>query len=803
MKQTILLIVCWHLAIITCWAQQRHDIRIQHFSEADGFSEAVVSHIIQDYQGYIWLATWDGLRRYDGYRFQTFKARPGDHCPLETNRINYIEEAADHNIICWSNDKFYSFNPKTMQFSPYKKAIKTSIYHPSEETKNRIQSLKEYNNIEYSILYEDNQKGIWVNSYRGLERISEIPTFQRTDKANEQEEVISATYMDSNKKLWVADKNGFIRIFNDKKQWQYLAGNGQLTGSRTAFGYAAYTIFEDSRHQIWIGCKPGGLFRLTPQSSGYKITRFQRDSLNTYSINCDAVYDIQEDAQKRLLIATYGGGLNIATRQDNGQVKFIHCDNLLKNFPKEGLRSRCLRMTKNGILLLGTNDGLYTASFEEPYEKMHFFVNNRRPHDASSISNNFVMEILPTKEGHMFVCTSGGGTDQIMSQQLLSDTIRFRHYSVREGISSDMNLTLTEDANGNVWIVSSGSLSMLTPQTGIATNYWRLLTEKGEVFTEATPSLLPNGTLILGTTLGFLPINPKEIAKSTFVPHIVFDCENSIKLSPDEKDVSIRFAALDYNKNEDIIYAYRMEGVDREWRYTKSNELNYAQLAPGDYTLHIKSTNGDGVWVDNEAVITIHRSAHFNETPWAWMLYGLLITLGFMAIAGTLKYIRTLKRELKDVRLTSKEQIELLGARIKEMLPINEEVKEIQEGNDQLSQEDQLFATRLKAFVEENISNSELSVMDIAQAMNVSRTILFVRTKQIFNSSPNNYVLNTRINYAKRLLQQPDIRVSEVAFKSGFSDPKYFSRCFKKLTGKLPKEICSCPFQESGTYTQS
>lgn len=234
-----------------------------------------------------------------------------------------------------------------------------------------------------------------------------------------------------------------------------------------------------------------------------------------------------------------------------------------------------------------------------------------------------------------------------------------------------------------------------------------------------------------------------------------------------------------------------MEGVDREWRYTKSNELNYAQLVPGDYTLHIKSTNGDGVWVDNEAVITIHRSAHFNETPWAWMLYGLLITLGFMAIAGTLKYIRTLKRELKDVRLTSKEQIELLGARIKEMLPINEEVKEIQEGNDQLSQEDQLFATRLKAFVEENISNSELSVMDIAQAMNVSRTILFVRTKQIFNSSPNNYVLNTRINYAKRLLQQPDIRVSEVAFKSGFSDPKYFSRCFKKLTGKLPKEICS------------
>ena len=104
MRHIILLLSLWSLTITTCWALQHQDIKIQHFSDADGFSEALVTHIIQDSKGYIWLATWDGLRRYDGYRFLSFKARPGDHCPLETNRINYIEEAADHSIICWSND---------------------------------------------------------------------------------------------------------------------------------------------------------------------------------------------------------------------------------------------------------------------------------------------------------------------------------------------------------------------------------------------------------------------------------------------------------------------------------------------------------------------------------------------------------------------------------------------------------------------------------------------------------------------------------------------------------------------------
>lgn len=148
-----------------------------------------------------------------------------------------------------------------------------------------------------------------------------------------------------------------------------------------------------------------------------------------------------------------------------------------------------------------------------------------------------------------------------------------------------------------------------------------------------------------------------------------------------------------------------------------------------------------------------------------------------------------LKRELKDVRLTSKEQIEVLGAQLKELLPITESIKKIhEESAEQLNADDRQFAERLKNFVEGNLNNADLSVQDMANEMNVSRSVLFVRMKRIFDSSPNNYLLNTRITYAKKLLQEPDARVSDVAYRCGFSDPKYFSRCFKKLTGCLPKD---------------
>ena len=801
MKRLILLLLSFASYIMIAAPVADKTIRIKHFGEDEGFSAALVQHMIQDRQGYIWLATWDGLRRYDGYRFETFKAVPGDKSPLETNRFTYVEEDATGNIICVSNEIPYLFNIKSRQFEPYQgKKVKTASYQPSQQVKDLVGQVQEFQSSEVKILMTDRQEGVWVYSHRGLERISLVPKVIQPEQTNgESEQVISTLFTDRRGRLWTADKQGYISISNatphsDQSEnagggMRWLAPNGSLSSSRIRFGYAAYAIFEDSQRQVWIGAKPSGLFRLTPESSGYRVTHFTHQADDAYSLNSDGVYCIAEDSQHRIILATYGGGLNIGEPQPDGTMRFINCGNRLKQYPQAGLKSRCLWLKDDNTALLGTNDGLYTFSLREPYEKIHFYVNHRQPNRLQSISNNFVMEIRQMRNGDLYLATSGGGTEKILSTQLLSDTIRFQHHSVREGISSDMNQTLAEDMDGNLWIVSAGSVSLLNTRTGIATNYWRLLTEAGNTFTEATPALLPDSSMVLGTANGTLTLRSGQMLKSTFQPPIVFDCEKEVHLSSDERDFTIRFAALDYNKNEEIIYAYRMEGIDSEWRYTRQNELNYASLAPGTYILHIKSTNGDGVWTDNETTITLHRAASFHETPWAWMLYGGLAALLLIIVVSTVRYIRMLKRELKDVQLTSKEQIEVLGARLKELLPITENVKEIhEEAAEQLTADDRQFAERLKKFVEGNLNNADLSVQDMASEMNVSRTVLFVRMKRIFDSSPHNYLLNTRITFAKKLLLEPSARVSDVAYRCGFSDPKYFSRCFKKLTGSLPKD---------------
>lgn len=780
------------ICVTTAARSSNHQLHIQHFDEKDGFSATLVQHAIQDSLGYIWLATWDGLRRYDGYRFRTYKTQPGDNCPLETNRISYIEEDVQHNIICFSNDKFYLFNRKTERFELFDGSkFKMSPYHAPEIVKDQIRNVNGFETIEVNILLIDSQQGVWVYSHRGLERITLQKRYENSLNilSANNENVVSALYVDHQKRLWISDKQGYISIRDKDGSIRWLSASGVLVKGKTRFGYAGYHLYEDSRRNIWIGCKPGGLFRLEPSKSGYDIHHYTPQSENPYSINSDAVYYIGEDSRHRMILATYGGGLNIAETRADGTLRFINSNNLLKTFPKEGMKCRCLWLNNDDILLLGTNDGIYCTDLKENYKEMRFYINHRHPDKAWSISNNYVVEILRTRAGELFVATSGGGTERILSKQLLSDTLHFQHYSVTEGISSDMNQSICEDPDGNVWIISARSISLLAPKSEISTNYWHLLSDVADEFTEATPSIMPDSSIVLGTTQGVLMLSRQQMAKSSFVPRIVFDCEQDIRLLPDNRNVTIRFAALDYNKTEEIIYAYMMEGIDPTWRYTRSNELNYVKLSPGTYVLHVKSTNGEGVWVENEETVVLHCAASFNETPYAWMLYGLLLSLAIAIVTMTIKYIRTLKRELKGLRFSSKEQIEAMGSQLKDLLSMSSSIKEIhEEAESQMNNEDRIFAQNVKKFISDNIDNADLSVIDMAQAMNVSRTVLFVRMRQIFDSSPNNYILNTRINYARQLLLQPNVRVSEVAFKSGFSDPKYFSRCFKKLTGYLPKE---------------
>ena len=107
---------------------------------------------------------------------------------------------------------------------------------------------------------------------------------------------------------------------------------------------------------------------------------------------------------------------------------------------------------------------------------------------------------------------------------------------------------------------------------------------------------------------------------------------------------------------------------------------------------------------------------------------------------------------------------------------------------EQIKSADEKFVQELMKVIEQNLSQSTMVIDDIASTFNMSRSLFNRKVKAILGCPPIDLVVNMRIKYALSLLETTDYNISEIAYRSGFNDPRYFSRIFKKTTGKTPKQ---------------
>ena len=96
--------------------------------------------------------------------------------------------------------------------------------------------------------------------------------------------------------------------------------------------------------------------------------------------------------------------------------------------------------------------------------------------------------------------------------------------------------------------------------------------------------------------------------------------------------------------------------------------------------------------------------------------------------------------------------------------------------------------------MEANIGNSEMSIDDLAKEVNMSRSTLNRKMHELFNLSAKDFVQAARIKHACQLLRTTNMATKEIAYACGFSDPNYFSKCFKETFGCTPAEFQQDPF---------
>ncbi|HWB90267.1 MAG TPA: ATP-binding protein, partial [Puia sp.] len=361
------------------------------------------------------------------------------------------------------------------------------------------------------------------------------------------------------------------------------------------------------------------------------------------SLADNRVYSLREDGTDHLWVGTLMGGLD---RFDETTGKFYH-NNLDRPHSIHSNYVPALAEDSAGNLWIGTAYGISVLT-----RSTGQYVYYTR--ESSRLSDNVIFSLTCDHKGNMWVATRQGLSVMAPGK----DT--FQSFSTKDGLPSNMIMSVQEDKQHFLWISSSAGLSRITLTQDGATlgikclNFDEYDGLQGREFNVNAGFRTKAGELIFGGAKGFNLFNPESIHLNEHIPPVVLTSlqlynkdvplpasittDNKLVLSYDQNNFTLEFAALSYINPRKDRYAYRLEGFDKDWMTTdgRNRRAAYTNIDPGEYFFHVKASNSDGVWNDKGITLRIIIRPPFWKTTLAYILYALavltLLYLGRMRI---------------------------------------------------------------------------------------------------------------------------------------------------------------------------
>ncbi len=603
-----------------------HDPKIQNGSISIGWDNAIeyslpyqINSIYEDNSAMLWLCTnGEGLIEVNPKNgsFTSYKHDIKDPQSLTSITDDNIEAISqDHDGIYWIGTKYNglnTFDKKINKFTYYYH----NDYDPGSLSINMILAI----NCERS-------GTIWITTFNGLNKINrkKFPFRQYNNVENSWDKSFGtgASVINSNDgKLWVQTENGEILKFYPETN----TFNPQFNTYETGRNY----ISEDNLGNIWIKSSIGGIY---VRDRNGRVTRIKYSSGKEFNQNIYCIYT--PPSNDTAWAGTLEGGIFFI----NKQRKTI---SLIKSV---NTSIKCIYKDSFGLLWAGTKDaGL--IQYNEKHKKFVLF--KSEVNDPGSISGDLITTIYEDEKRNVWFGTNIGLNKYVRS------TNSFIHYTEKEGLPNNLIFAIEGDAHGNLWFSTNKGISKLNPRTGNIKNYDITYGFTSNRF-YFTGCKIENGEIYFGGPGGITRFNPDSIKDNTYIPPIVitsFKIFNKslpfgkkIKLPYYKNFLSFGFAALSYLSPERNQYAYKMEGIDRDWVYSgNKHDAAYTNLSPGEYTFKVKGSNNDGIWNETGTSISIIISPPWWKTNWAYISYGLIF---LFSLYGLRRY--ELNRvELKD-----------------------------------------------------------------------------------------------------------------------------------------------------------
>jgi len=482
-KLSVFIIFLFSFHIVYC----QENIVFERFSIEEGLSHGNVNVITQDFQGFLWVGTQDGLNRFDGYNFTVYKPIFGDKTSISNNIIKSLYEGKDSCLwIGTDGGGLNMYDPRTGNFRSYQNdpddvssLSNNSVYAVYEDKEGRIWAgtygggicildrdkgkfVRYINNPDdkYSLsgnsirdIFEDNSGNIWIGTDGGsLCRFDPVGKrfiaylHDPNDPESIGSNVVLGTEVDNDGYIWSGSWGGGLSKFDPKtgkaKVYRYNINDPNSLSSNENFD-----ILEDSNGGIWV-CTRAGLDKLNPDGETFK--HFKHDPLDERTISLDVVIELFEDSNGIMWIGTEGGGL---CKVDLGKKKFNHYQNDYKD--PQSLSSNdvsCIYEDSKGTVIVGTRTG--GVNFTKIGTGV-FYAMLPDPNQNPTLVSSNIQSIVEDTKGNYWFGSNGSGVSKYNPI-----TKTFENYYEDKGnpnmLENNAIFGLAADEDGGVWISTYG-----------------------------------------------------------------------------------------------------------------------------------------------------------------------------------------------------------------------------------------------------------------------------------------------------------------------------------------------------------
>lgn len=359
-----------------------------------------------------------------------------------------------------------------------------------------------------------------------------------------------------------------------------------------------------------------------------------------------------------------------------------------------------------------------------------------------------------------------------------------------QGLSTNLIRGLEADQFGYLWASTDRSLLWMAPESFAFQEYGLAEGLINTKYNSYAHCKTPDGRLWFGGTPGiswFIPDN-RELESAPgepFIANIIINNDkryfpleaesiSELHLRQNERSIILELARPEFF-SKDII-EYKMEGVDNEWRRLEPYEkiASYPYLPSGDIVFMFRTVRPFAHPVSETSKILIHVEKYWYQSNWFYislLLIILLILVGFFHFMA-----KHSKSEIESIREKAEKDIE--AKRISSYMTVSSLNRS----------RDVAFMKQALEVMEKNLSCESFDVDQFAKEMNMSRSNLHLRMKNVFGGTTTAFIRRIRIEKAMEYMQEGKLNISEISYAVGFSSATYFATAFKQLTGTTPTE---------------